>query len=104
MKLPGGFDLQGMMKQAQKMQSQMGEEMKKTFVDATAGGGAVTVKMRGDFEVIEIKFSDELVKDGDAEMLQDLTVAALNEARRKVEEKLKGQLGGMLPPGLGGMF
>ena len=56
--------------------------------------------MRGDFEVIELVISPDLVKDGDVEMIQDLAVAALNEARRKVEEKLKGQLGGMLPPGL----
>jgi DNA-binding YbaB/EbfC family protein len=83
MKMPGGFDLKEMM------------------VDASAGGGAVAVKMRGDFEVIELKISDDLVKDGDTEMIQDLTVAALNEARRKIEESLKGKLGGMLPPGLG---
>ena len=100
MKLPGGFDLNSMMKQAQQMQEQMGKEMKETVVDASAGGGAVSVKMRGDFQVDEIKISPDLVKDGDVEMIQDLTVAALNEAHRKVEESLKGKLGGMLPPGL----
>ena len=89
-----------MMKQAQQMQEQMGKEMKNTVVDASAGGGAVTVKMRGDFEVVELVISPDLVKDGDAEMIQDLTVAALNEAHRKVEESLKGKLGGMLPPGM----
>jgi nucleoid-associated protein EbfC len=100
MKFPGGFDMQSMMKQAQQMQEQMGKEMKQTIVDASAGGGAVSVKMRGDFEVVELTISPDLVKDGDVEMLQDLTVAALNEAHRKVEESLKGKLGGMLPPGL----
>jgi len=60
----------------------------------------VTVKMRGDFEVLDVKIDPETIKDGDVEMLQDLLVAALNEARRKVEESLKGRLGGMLPPGL----
>jgi nucleoid-associated protein EbfC len=100
MKFPGGFDLNSMMKQAQQMQEQMGKEMKNTVVDASAGGGAVTVKMRGDFEVVELIISPDLVKDGDAEMIQDLTVAALNEAHRKVEESLKGKLGGMLPPGM----
>src|SRR4028119_2118764 len=100
MKLPGGFDMNSMMKQAQKMQEEMGKEMKAMTVDASAGGGAVTVKMRGDFEVLDIKIAPETIKDGDAEMLQDLLVAALNEARRKVEESLKGRLGGMLPPGL----
>ena len=92
--------MQSMMKQAQQMQEQMGKEMKQTIVDASAGGGAVSVKMRGDFEVVELTISPDLVKDGDVEMLQDLTVAALNEAHRKVEESLKGKLGGMLPPGL----
>ncbi len=100
MKFPGGFDMNSMMKQAQKMQEEMGKQMKSMTVDATAGGGAVTVKMRGDFEVMELVISPDLVKDGDVEMIQDLTVAAINEARRKVEESLKGKLGGMLPPGL----
>src|SRR5205085_7069743 len=100
MKIPGGFDMNAMMKQAQQMQEKMGREMKETVVDASAGGGAVAVKMRGDFEVVELTISPDLVKDGDVEMIQDLTVAALNEARRKVEEALKGKLGGMLPPGM----
>jgi len=100
MKMPGGFDLNSMMKQAQQMQEKMSREMKETVIDATAGGGAVTVKMRGDFEVVELNISPDLVKDGDVEMIQDLTVAALNEAHRKVEESLKGKLGGMLPPGM----
>jgi hypothetical protein len=101
MKFPGGFDMNSMMKQAQKMQEQMGKEMKAMVVDASAGGGAVSVKMRGDFELMELTISPDLVKDGDVEMLQDLTLAAINEAKRKVEESLKGKLGGMLPPGLG---
>ena len=100
MKFPGGFDINSMMKQAQKMQEEMGKQMKQTVVDATAGGGAVTVRMRGDFEVLELTISPDLVKDGDVEMIQDLTVGALKEAHRKIEELLKGKLGGMLPPGL----
>ena len=100
MKFPGGFDMNSMMKQAQQMQEQMGREMKNMTVDASAGGGAVNVKMRGDFEVIELTISPDLVKEGDTEMIQDLAVAAINEAKRKVEESLKGKLGGMLPPGL----
>lgn len=100
MKLPGGMDLEAMMRQAQEMQEKMGREMKEMTVEAAAGGGAVTVKMRGDFEVVSLTISPDLVKDGDVEMLQDLTVAALNEARRKVEESLKGKIGGMLPPGM----
>lgn len=92
--------MQSMMKQAQQMQEEMGKKMKETVVEASAGGSAVSVKMRGDFEIVSLTISPDLVKDGDAEMIQDLTVAALNEAHRKVEETLKGQLGGMLPPGL----
>lgn len=100
MKLPGGMDLESMMRQAQQMQEQMGREMKEMVVEASAGGGAVTVKMRGDFEVVSLTISPDLVKEGDVEMIQDLSVAALNEAHRKVEESLKGKLGGMLPPGM----
>lgn len=100
MNLPGGMDLESMMQQAQAMQEKMGREMKEMTVDAAAGGGAVSVKMRGDFEVMSVTISPDLIKDGDIEMIQDLIVAALNEGRRKVEESLKGKLGGMLPPGL----
>ena len=88
------------MQQAQQMQESMGREMKEMTVEAAAGGGTVKVKMRGDFEVLALTISPDLIKDGDVEMLQDLTVAALNEAKRKVEESLKGKLGGMMPPGL----
>ena len=101
MKMPSGFDLNSMMEQAKQMQEQMSKEMKDMTVDVSAGGGAVAVKMQGNFEVLELNISPDLIKDGDTEMIQDLTVAALNEARRKVEESLKGRLGGMLPPGLG---
>lgn len=100
MKFPGGMDIGSMMRQAQAMQEEMSREMKNTSVEAAAGGGAVTVKMRGDFEVLSVAISPDLFKEGDVEMLQDLIVAALNEARRKVEESLKGKIGGMLPPGL----
>ncbi|MFL6467193.1 MAG: YbaB/EbfC family nucleoid-associated protein [Pyrinomonadaceae bacterium] len=100
MKFPGGMDLNSMMQQAQQMQEKMAREMKETVVEASAGGGAVTVKMRGDFQVVELKISADTVKEGDVDMIQDLAVAALGEAHRKVEESLKGKLGGMLPPGL----
>jgi DNA-binding YbaB/EbfC family protein len=101
MNFPGGFDLNAMMKQAQKLQEEMAKQMKSTVVEASVGGGAVNVKMRGDFELLELKLSPDLVKDNDIEMIQDLIIAAVNEAKRKVEEKLKNQLGGLLPPGLG---
>jgi len=100
MKFPGGMNMQQMMKQAQQMQEKMQKEMEALVVDATAGGGVVTVQMSGSKEVISIKIDPEAVKEGDIEMLQDLIVAAVNEAGRKVDEAMQGKLGGMLPPGL----
>ena len=104
MKFPGGMNMQQMMKQAQQMQEKMQREMEALVVDATAGGGVVTVQMSGTKEVTSIKIDPEAVKEGDVEMLQDLIVAAVNEAGRKVDEAMQGKLGGMLPPGLGGLF
>ena len=100
MKFPGGMNIQQMMKQAQQMQEKMQTEMEAMVVDATAGGGVVTVQMRGTKELESLKIDPEAIKDGDVEMLQDLIVAAVNEASRKVDEAMKGKLGGMLPPGL----
>src|SRR5918911_161158 len=67
MKFPGGFNMQQMMKQAQQMQEKMQKEMEELVVDATAGGGVVTVQMRGTKEVESIKIDPEAVKDGDVE-------------------------------------
>ncbi len=108
MKFPGGFDLGNigeMMKQAKQMQEDMKREMQQVRVDASVGGGIVTVAMNGAKEVLEVKLDPETVKNGDAEMLQDLILAAVNEAGRKVDEAMKGKLssklGGMgLPDGL----
>ncbi len=104
MKFPGGMDLQKMMKQAQQMQEKMAKEMESMVVDASAGGGVVTVQMRGTKEISALKIDPEAVKEGDVEMLQDMIVAAINEASRKVDEAMQGKLGGMLPPGLGGLM
>jgi nucleoid-associated protein EbfC len=104
MKFPGGFNMEQMMKQAQVMQQKMQKEMDELRVEASAGGGVVTVQMKGNHEIIGIKIDPDAVKDGDVEMLQDMILAAANEANRKVDEAMKGKLGGMLPPGLGGLF
>ena len=104
MKFPGGLNIQQMMKQAQQMQEKMSKEMEELRVEASSGGGVVTVAMKGDHEIISLKIDPEAVKEGDVEMLQDMIVAAVNEANRKVGEAMKSKLGGMLPPGLGGMF
>jgi len=104
MKFPGGFNIQQMMKQAQVMQEKMQKEMEELHVDASAGGGVVSVGMKGNHEIVSLKIDPEAVKEGDVEMLQDMIIAAINEANRKVDEAMKGKLGGMLPPGLGGLL
>ena len=93
-----------MMKQAQAMQEKMQREMEELRVEASAGGGVVTVQMKGNHEIVALKIDPEAVKEGDVEMLQDLIVAASNEANRKVDEAMKSKIGGMLPPGLGGLL
>ncbi len=101
MKLPG--NMQAMMKQAEQMQKKMQEEIALIRVEASAGGGMVTVKMDGKKNVTGVKIDPEVA--GDVEMLQDMVMAAFNEAGKKVDdatqEKMGGLLGGMgLPPGL----
>jgi DNA-binding YbaB/EbfC family protein len=94
MRFPGGNDIRQMMKQAQKMQETMAKEMETLRVDATAGGGMVKCEMTGNKELTYIKIDPEAASD--VEMLQDLIVAAVNEANRKVEEAMSGKLGGAL--------
>src|SRR6476660_3435340 len=101
MKMPG--NMQAMMQQAQKMQQKMQEEVALIRVEASAGGGMVTVKMDGHKNVLAVKIDPEVA--GDVEMLQDMVVAACNEAVKKVDEetksKMSGMLGGLgLPPGM----
>jgi nucleoid-associated protein EbfC len=104
MKFPGGLDIRQMMKQAQAMQEKMAKEMDELRVEASSGGGVVTVAMKGNHEIVSLKIDPEAVKDGDVEMLQDLILAAANEANRKIDEAMKSKIGGMMPPGLGGML
>jgi hypothetical protein len=97
--------MQEMMAKAQDMQRQMQEKMKEAVVEASSGGGAVTVKMNGAKQVLGVKIDPEIVKSGDVEMLQDMVAAAVNEASRKADESVQSTLGGMLggmglPPGL----
>ncbi len=101
MKLPG--NMQSMMKQAQEMQRKMQEEIELVRVEATAGGGMVTVSMDGKKNVTAVKIDPEVA--GDVEMLQDMVLAAFNEAAKKVDEQVQSKVGGMLggmglPPGL----
>lgn len=96
MKFPGGFDLNAMMKQAQQMQEEMQREMQQIRVEASAGGGIVSVAMNGAKELLEIRIDPEAVKSDDVEMLQDLILAAVNEGARKADEAMKGKLGSKL--------
>lgn len=97
------MNIQQMMKQAQQMQQKLQEEIAQIRVEASAGGGMVTVKMDGQKKVLGVTIDPEVA--GDVEMLQDMMMAAFNEAHKKVEDetqqKMGGLLGGMgLPPGL----
>ena len=97
--------LQDMMAKAQEMQRQMQQKMQELVVDASAGGGSVSVRMNGAKQVLSVKIEPELMQSGDLEMLQDMVTAAFNEAGRRVDQALQSQLGGMLggmglPPGM----
>lgn len=102
MKFPGG-NMQQMMRQAQQMQQRLQEEIAAIRVEASAGGGMVTVKMDGLKQCLGVTIQPEAA--GDAEMLADMVMAAFNEAARRVDEesrkKTQALLGGLgLPPGL----
>ena len=99
--MPG--NMQAVMQQAQQMQDKLQREIAQIKVEATAGGGMVTVTMDGQKNLLKVKIDPEVA--GDVEMIQDMIVAASNEAVKKVDEEVQGKtrglLGGMgLPPGL----
>jgi DNA-binding YbaB/EbfC family protein len=102
--------LGNLMKEAQKMQAEMArvqEEAKKKTVEATAGGGMVTVVASGAGELISVKIEKDVVDPEDVEMLQDLIMAASNEALRRAQEMVNDEMskltGGMQIPGMGGL-
>ncbi len=100
-----------LMKQAQKMQQEMGkiqEESKKKTVEASAGGGMVVVVANGAMEIISVKIEKDVVNPEDIEMLQDLVTAAVNEALRRAQQMVSDDMGkltgGMNIPGMGNML
>ena len=103
---PGGAmpgNMTNLMKQAQRMQKQMEEqqrELENKEFTGTAGGDAVSVTVTGKYEVKEIRLSEEVVDPDDIEMLQDLIVAAANEALRQISDESAGMMGGMGGMGL----
>ncbi len=90
------MNIQNMMKQAQRMQEQMQRQMADLRIEATAGGGMVTVVVNGLKQVQSLTIDPEVVSKDDVEMLQDLILAALNDANRKADEAMSSQLGGMM--------
>ena len=91
--------MQQMMKQAQQMQERLQKQMAELQVEATAGGGMVTVVINGAKQLQSIRLDPEVVSKDDIEMLQDLIVAAVNDAQRKADEEMKQKTAGLLPPG-----
>jgi nucleoid-associated protein EbfC len=103
--MPGGFDMNALMKQAQQMQDQMlqaQEALKDEVVDASAGGGMVKVKMGGDLTLREIVIDPEAIDPEDAEMLAEMVQAAVNEGLRAAQELANSKMGG-ITGGLGGL-
>ena len=90
------MNINAMMKQAQEMQERLKKQMAELRVEATAGGGMVTVTVNGTKQVLSIKLDPEVVSKDDVEMLQDLIVAAVNDAGRKVDEQLAQSMGGLM--------
>ncbi len=101
----GGGNMGNLIKQAQKMQQDMTklqEELQERTIETTAGGGAITVVVSGKKELQSITIKPEVVDPDDVEMLQDLILAAVNEAIRKADEMVNSEMG-KLTGGLGGM-
>jgi len=96
--------MQQIMKQVQQMQEQLQKQLDELVVEASAGGGMVAVKMNGQKQLVAVQFDREVIASGDIEMLQDLVMAAVNEATRKVDEQLASRVGnltsGLNLPGL----
>ncbi len=90
------MNIQQMLKQAQQMQERLQQQMAALQVESTAGGGMVTVVMNGAKQVQKVTIDPEVVSKDDVEMLQDLIVAAINDATRKVDEAMAREMGGML--------
>src|SRR5512146_3136787 len=106
--LMGGFNpkqLQDMLSQARQHYDELQRKMQATVVEASSGGGSVTVKMNGQKQVLGVTIDPEIVKSGDLEMLQDLVAAAVNAAVQKVDQSMQSTVGGMLGGmGLPGVF
>ncbi len=92
-----------MMQMAQNMMKEQEEKMNALEVEGNAGGGMVKVAMNGHKNILSLTIDPEVVDPDDIEMLQDLIIAAMNDAQSKVDEEAKGQLSDLLPGGIPGM-
>jgi DNA-binding YbaB/EbfC family protein len=102
--LMGGFNLQELMSKAKSQYETLQKKMQETVVEASSGGGTVTAKMDGRKQLLSLRIDPEAVKSGDVEMLQDLVLAAVNEAARKIDGAMQSTVGGMLGGmGIGGL-
>ena len=90
------MNIQQMMKQAQQMQERLQKQMAELKVEGNAGGGMVTVVVNGNKQILSLKIDPEVVAKDDVEMLQDLILAAINDAQRKADEQLNASMGGMM--------
>ena len=97
------MNMQKLLKQAQDMQEKMRKELGETVVDSSVGGGLVAVKMDGHKRILKVSIDPEAIDPDDISMLEDLVVAAVNEASRKVDEELQSKVGN-LTAGLPGLF
>lgn len=103
MKFPGGMDMKKLMEQAQRIQEDLQRALQEMRIEATAGGGMVTVVMSGNKQVVSLKIDPDVMTDAD--MLHDLLIAAFNECSRKVDEAVQQQtMKNLNLPGLGGLF
>ena len=93
-----------MMKQARQMQEKMDKALANVEVEGSSGGGMVKVTMNGSKAITNMEIDPEIVDPEDVEMLQDMIMAAINDATRKADEEINSKMGGMLPPGMQGMF
>ncbi|MBQ8161787.1 MAG: YbaB/EbfC family nucleoid-associated protein [Clostridia bacterium] len=106
----GGINMQQLMAQAQKMQTQMQQmtdQIEAQIFEASSGGGMVNVKINGKHEIQELNIKPEVVDPEDVEMLQDMIIAALNEAVKKADDAKEAAASAMMPAGmgsLGGLF
>ncbi|HPK66619.1 MAG TPA: YbaB/EbfC family nucleoid-associated protein [Thermoanaerobaculia bacterium] len=100
------MNIQKLMRQAQQMQERMQRELAELEVEATVGGGMVSVRMSGHKQVVAVKIDPEVLDPEDPGMLEDLVLAAVNEAGRKIDEEMQAKLGalGGGMPGMPGLF